>query len=92
MKFFFTTCPSWPLLLSSVVVTPTLIQEVESTAKNAPFSYDPNLENGPQHWGKLLIDDNTCDGPRNSPIAVATRSCDRWDDYQFNVRFKQVNQ
>jgi carbonic anhydrase len=49
------------------------------------FSYDPNSAVGPQNWGTLAIDDNACEGTKNSPIAVETTSCDRFEDYVFSV-------
>jgi hypothetical protein len=52
----------------------------------AAFSYDPEAANGPANWGKLEIDGNQCGEKSNSPIAVYTRACDRWGNYEFQVR------
>jgi carbonic anhydrase len=54
-------------------------------ATGAAFSYDPDVENGPSQWGALEIDGNACDGEKNSPIAVATGTCDRYEDYKMDV-------
>ena len=63
-----------------------LLASVHTVVANVPFSYDPNSENGPQNWGKLDIPGNVCDGEWNSPVAVATRKCNRWENYEFSVR------
>lgn len=55
------------------------------TNVDVSFSYDPHAENGPSNWGKLPIDDNQCDGTSNSPIAIQTYECDRYEDYILNV-------
>jgi carbonic anhydrase len=49
------------------------------------FSYDPEHEYGPDNWYNLAIDGNVCDGKKNSPIAVETHGCDRFEDYSFVV-------
>jgi hypothetical protein len=49
------------------------------------FSYDPEHEYGPDNWYNLAIDGNVCDGRKNSPIAVETHGCDRFEDYRFVV-------
>jgi carbonic anhydrase len=54
-------------------------------ATEAQFSYDPNSAVGPQNWGTLDIAGNACEGTKNSPIAVETTSCDRFEDYVFSV-------
>jgi carbonic anhydrase len=52
----------------------------------AAFSYDPaDMEFGPSSWGDLAIDGNACNGESNSPIAVATGPCDRYEDYKMDV-------
>jgi carbonic anhydrase len=51
----------------------------------AQFSYDPDSVYGPQNWGNVAVDGNACDGMKNSPIAVETTSCDRFEDYVFAV-------
>jgi carbonic anhydrase len=52
---------------------------------SAAFSYDPTDEYGPANWYKLDIDGNACAGNKNSPIAVETSSCDRYENYRFVV-------
>lgn len=52
---------------------------------SAAFSYDPTDEYGPANWYKLDIDGNACAGNKNSPIAVETTSCDRYENYRFVV-------
>jgi carbonic anhydrase len=54
-------------------------------ATSAAFSYDPNSEYGPEHWGDLLIDGNQCNGSSNSPVAIESGGCDRYEDYKFSV-------
>jgi hypothetical protein len=53
----------------------------------AAFSYDPaDVDFGPSSWGDLAIDGiNDCNGESNSPIAVATGPCDRYEDYKMDV-------
>jgi carbonic anhydrase len=58
---------------------------VVHASSEASFSYDPNSDVGPQNWGLLPIEENACDGTKNSPIAVETTSCDRFEDYVFSV-------
>jgi carbonic anhydrase len=71
------------LLFSVTAPTVTLVH----AATGAAFSYDPEAENGPANWSKLEIDGNQCGGSSNSPIAVYTRACDRWGNYEFQVCF-----
>jgi carbonic anhydrase len=52
----------------------------------AAFSYDPtNLEIGPAKWGELPIEGNVCNGQSNSPIAVESMACTKFEDYKFTV-------
>jgi carbonic anhydrase len=52
---------------------------------SAAFSYDPDADNGPDHWKDLDIGGNQCDGSSNSPIAVETHGCDRYENYKMVV-------
>jgi hypothetical protein len=56
-----------------------------SASTSTPFSYDPTSELGPSKWGNLEIDGNVCDGESNSPIAVDTSDCTRFEDYTLSV-------
>ena len=51
----------------------------------ASFSYDLHATTGPDNWGKLDIENNQCGGTSNSPIAITTHDCDRYEDYVLNV-------
>lgn len=52
---------------------------------SASFSYDPNSATGPAYWGDLAMEDNECNGKKNSPINIATSSCTQFADYQLTV-------
>ena len=56
-----------------------------ASGASAAFSYDPLAENGPQNWAKLPLEGNVCNGNKNSPVAVETRSCDKFANYTFSV-------
>ena len=61
-------------------------------ADNGSFSYDPSSSSGPANWGKLNVTNNECSGQKNSPIAVETHPCDRFEDYTFNVSCNQATE
>jgi hypothetical protein len=69
-------------ILSFLAAAPLMGTSAES---GATFSYDPNSELGPSHWGDLEIDHNECNGESNSPIAVETSGCTRFENYNFSV-------
>jgi carbonic anhydrase len=73
-------------LLSFLVAAPMAVH----AATGAAFSYEPNAEYGPANWGKLPIEGNACDGESNSPVAVQTGPCDRYEDYKMKVRKKST--
>jgi len=52
-------------------------------ADEGSFSYDPSSSTGPASWGDLALEGNQCNGQKNSPIAVQSRPCDRFEDYVF---------
>jgi carbonic anhydrase len=56
-----------------------------AASEGVAFSYDPNVETGPAFWGDLPIAGNVCNGKNNSPIAVESMSCTRFEDYKFTV-------
>ncbi len=58
---------------------------------SAAFSYDPDADNGPDHWKDLEIDGNQCGGESNSPIAVETHGCDRYEEYTMSVSSSNVS-
>jgi carbonic anhydrase len=68
-------------VLSFLLAAPMAV----NAATSASFSYEPNADNGPANWGTLAIDGNACDGDSNSPIAVETGPCDRYEDYKMKV-------
>jgi len=52
-----------------------------SADSSSAFSYDPASDLGPANWGGLDIEGNVCDGSSNSPIAVETSGCTKFEDY-----------
>jgi carbonic anhydrase len=67
-----------------------------NAAGGVVFSYDPTSELGPSKWGDLDVADNACTGESNSPIAVDSSGCTRFEDYSFSVStmkgiFKDIN-
>ena len=56
-----------------------------SASSASTFSYDPTSEFGPSKWGALEIDGNACNGESNSPIAVETSRCTRFENYSLSV-------
>jgi carbonic anhydrase len=68
-----------------------------NAAGGAVFSYDPTADLGPSNWGDVDVDDNKCEGEKNSPIAVEKSACTRFEDYSFSVStvkgmFKDINE
>jgi carbonic anhydrase len=68
-----------------------------NAAGGAVFSYDPTADLGPSNWGDVDVDDNQCEGEKNSPIAVEKSACTRFEDYSFSVStvksmFKDINE
>ena len=60
-------------------------------AADGEFSYNPAADNGPANWGAVPVDGNACNGQKNSPIAVTTGKCDRFEDYTFSVSVRFVS-
>jgi carbonic anhydrase len=73
------------VLSRSALVSFLLAAPGAYAATGAAFSYDPDSVVGPSSWGDLEIDGNACNGESNSPIAVTTGSCDRYEDYEMDV-------
>jgi carbonic anhydrase len=70
---------------SALFAALSLAAPLSSMAAKA-YSYDPLMDNGPQNWGILDIDNNECTGSYNSPVAVtAMSSCDLEQNYEMTV-------
>lgn len=67
--------------LLTLLATPTIILGSES----GQYDYHHDSPYGPSNWGSLPIDNNSCNGKKNSPIAVETSACDVKADYIFTV-------
>lgn len=86
MKLQFST-QTLSTMLSIVSFSSLSCLDTVTAKTEATFSYDPHAETGPDNWGKLDIENNQCNGMSNSPIAIETHHCDRYEDYVFNVSF-----
>jgi carbonic anhydrase len=71
-----------PLALTTLTALSFLSPSV-ATGGNATYTYDSTSDVGPSHWGELT--NSSCDGHKNSPIAVTTHSCDTFADYTLTV-------
>jgi carbonic anhydrase len=72
-------------IVSFLAGAASLLMGASASEEGVVFSYDPNSEFGPSKWGDLDIDGNECTGESNSPIAVETSGCTRFEDYSFSV-------
>jgi len=63
----------------ALLAAPTFILGSES----GKYDYHTDSPYGPSNWGSLPIDHNSCNGKKNSPIAVETSACDVKADYIF---------
>jgi carbonic anhydrase len=56
-----------------------------TSAADGVYSYDSASPFGPANWGDVVLDNNQCNGRKNSPIAVEDPGCTIYADYNLNV-------
>jgi carbonic anhydrase len=66
--------------LFALLAAPAVVRGSE-----AKFNYNPDSPYGPAFWGDLKIDNNQCNGDKNSPIAIETSCCDVKANYTLKV-------